>query len=165
MSGTDTSRPALGTNAIDPELLGTVFCELMETVALLCGEPIPKDDLDPDECGGIRLSIRFKGERSGYLAWFLHRQTGERIAGNVLGLDVEDTYNRLCASETLKELTRNLCGQVLEAVFGCERDYELSETDLERSTADEWQDVIDSAHGLCYRIDGEPVIVRFHAED
>jgi hypothetical protein len=149
---------------VDAELLGSVFCDLVESAALLGGEPVGRDEVDREELGGLCLSVRFSGDRRGWLAWHMGRGTCERIAGNVLGQEVDDAFSRNRARETLKDLTRDLCTQVLGAAYGDTLAIQLSETGLERSTAQDWQELL-AEGGLCFRIEGEPVVIQFREED
>jgi len=148
---------------VDPDMLGCVFCDLVETVALLGGEPVSGDDVGRDECGGLCLSVRFSGEHSGWLAWHLGRDTGELIAGNMLGQEVDDAFSRNRARETLKDLTRDLCAQVLTAVYGDASGFLLSDADVTKSLPNEWQELLSNG-GLCFRIEGEPVVLQFCEE-
>ncbi len=154
----DTAR------AVDPGLLSDVFCDLVESVALLGGEPVDCGDLEAGELGGLRLSICFRGDHRGWLAWYIGRGTGERIAGNILGQEVEDAFTRNRARETLKDLTRELCVHVLEAAWGEGCALQLGEPGIERSGPGDWEEQL-AQGGLCFRIEGEPVLLQFREED
>lgn len=72
------------------ELIGEVFCKVLETQAFMFGEPVDIEDLLTRAGEYIKTQMGFAGPLKGTLALAMPEAMCTEVAANVLGLEPDD---------------------------------------------------------------------------
>ena len=142
--------------------LSKTFCNIIEKLAFMFGEPVDKIDLPASEGQEyVRAEMAYNGPLAGSLAIMMPRDLCPEIAANVLGAERFDSTAAEHANDALKELLNVICGNILTAVAGEEPVFDLSVPSV--STADEigWDDFLKRPETVAFLIDGTPVLLCF----
>lgn len=153
-------------NRLDEEKLNEVVNAVLEVYAFMFACPIDFPDDELDKSGDIcEVSIRFSGAKSGGLALLLPLSLAGEIASTALGLDEVTESESLDAA---RELSNQICGQLVTELFGTEMDIVLDIPNAAVAGESAWQDwgergeclglLVEQAWPMLYRLTvDEPV--------
>lgn len=145
------------------ELLGGVFCEVIEQLAFMFGEPTDKRDLPEGVDACLLTSMTFSGAMNGSIEVVVPEAMCVQIAGNVLGLEPDDDRVMASAGDALKEVLNVVCGHVLTGIAGDQPVFNLSVPTTKAIDAGEWKSVLDDNQSVGLLVDDMPVLLRFAA--
>ena len=143
------------------ELIKNVFCDILERVAFLFGDPVEKCELE----GGLQkymcANIDFAGPESGHVALVVPAELCEEIAANVLGLEPDDELVQEGAGDALKELLNVTCGHLLTSLLGTTMVFDLSSPVTETLDEMAWKNMLAQPETVGVRVDESPVLLNF----
>jgi len=142
-------------------ILAEGFRDVIEKIAFMFAEPVPRDDLVPAESACLRATIRFDGpERSGTVSIAAPMGLCIEVAANVLGLDAGERVGVGEASDALRELVNVLCGRFLTDLAGDEPVFNLSIPEVLQLDQTSWDELVKSGEALTFVVDDTaPMIV------
>ena len=146
------------------ELLSEVFCDVIEKLAFMFGEPVEIGDFEPCEAGYLKASLTFSGHMSGELDIYSSMDMALDLAANVLGADPDDDDVQEQVTDSLKELLNVTCGNLLVAIAGEEPVFEVSAPDAGSLSENEWKELIKSEELIGILVDECPVILRLKVD-
>jgi len=113
-------------NPNDQETISNIFCEVLETIAFMFGEPIEKDELEsiPEDC--LVSEMKYSGDKTGTLTMIVQTEMCLEISASVLGKDFNEALQMVKATDSVKELLNITCGRLLTEFFGEEPVFDLS---------------------------------------
>ncbi len=101
------------------KVLCNVAVEMLEGLAFLFALPVEKmEDSEADSL--LTAKISFSGAFSGTLVALVSRQMLPELAGNMLGIEMDEDVSIEEQHDALKELLNVICGNLLPAVGGKE---------------------------------------------
>ena len=142
------------------ETVTTVFCDVLENLAFMFGDEVPREEIPPVTGEYVRAQMTFDGAFVGALLLAVPTTMCPEIAANVLGLDPDDEMVATVGEDALKELLNVICGRVLTEVAGEEPVFDLSVPEVETLTDDAWQALLASPDTIALMVDEEPVLLR-----
>jgi hypothetical protein len=146
------------------EIIKEVFCDVLEKLAFMFGEPIPKEEIIQTDSRFVKAWMTFSGQFSGTLSIAVPEEMCTEIAANVLGMEAGEKVVQDSALDSLMEVLNVFCGHFLTAAVGPEPVFKLSVPDnkiLSREEADAFMDDPDS---LSFLIDERPALVLLSLE-
>ncbi len=142
------------------ELAIRVFCEVLERLAFMFGEPAPKEELLQNPAEGMKVSMAFAGPMKGTLTLAVPSSMCSEIAANVLGIEPDDDLAQKQSLDALKEVLNITCGQMLTALAGTTPIFNMSlPTSLEVDTQG-WLAFLNEPGTLGFVVDDAPVLLR-----
>jgi CheY-specific phosphatase CheX len=147
------------------EILQSVFCDVLERIAFMFGEPVDKSELPKYHDEYSRVSMNFSGQLKGSLSIAIPDKMSKEMAANVMGLDTDEDISKDVANDTLKEILNVTCGQFLTAYAGEEPVFELSIPEIFSLLPKGWTDLIKKDETICLIVDDYPVIIELLIED
>lgn len=144
--------------------LNEVVNSVLEVYAFMYACPFDYPDDEVDQTGeSCEVTIRFSGARSGELELLLPLSLAGEIANTALGTDVATESESLDAA---RELSNQVCGQLITELFGTEMDIVLeipNATVADESTFQVWGE-----RGECLGLLVEqawPLLFRFKVQE
>lgn len=101
------------------EALHKVAEDVLEKLAFIFSFPEEERE-DPDPEGVVGVGVTFSGPFNGILFMRIAKDILPELAGNMLGIDEDETTGEL-QHDALKELLNVVCGNLLPALAGKER--------------------------------------------
>ena len=145
--------------------MSEVFCDVLEKLAFMFGEPTPKEDLPETAAKYIDVGMTFSGPMEGALALAVPEEMCKEIAANVLGMELEDELVRNQAIDALKEVLNVTCGHVLTSIAGDEPVFDLSVPVAREIEAVAWEEFLGDSETLAFIVDDCPAALRFSMEE
>jgi chemotaxis protein CheY-P-specific phosphatase CheC len=146
------------------EKAGEVFCEILEKMAFMFGDPAEADDLPPSSGNYHRTFMTFKGAMSGSLAMAVPVEMCAEVAANVLGVELDSELAEEQSCDALKELLNVTCGNILTAIAGDEPLFDLQPPDIEAIENTAWQAMLKNPNTLAFIVDENPVLLNLTFE-
>jgi chemotaxis protein CheY-P-specific phosphatase CheC len=143
------------------QLVAQVFCEVMEKLAFMFGEPADKQRSVPPESTYIQTTMTYTGPVSGMLALTVPASLCPHIAANVLGVDPEDDRAVGGSLDALKEVLNVTCGHVLTAIAGETPVFDLSVPQTATLGAGGWTDLLERPDTVALTVDDSVVLLEF----
>ena len=153
------------TKSAHSDLVGEVFCEVIEKLAFMFGEPVGRDAIDRDVPRCLKTSMTFCGAKHGSFQAVVPIPMCAQIAGNVLGIDAEDERVITSAADAIKEMLNVACGHVLTSLAGDEPVFNLSvpvTTELDNRA---WIDLLEADNTVTLIVDDMPVLLRLEIRE
>jgi len=145
-------------------MLGEVFCDVLEKLAFMFGEPVSREELPEPGPENVRAAMTFSGNMSGSLALAVPADMCVEIAANVLGMDPDDEIVASRGIDALKEVLNVVCGQVLTAIAGEEPIFDLSVPSVETLDPDGWNNLLNESTTAPFLVDDRPVLLQLSLE-
>ncbi|HUW81808.1 MAG TPA: chemotaxis protein CheX [Phycisphaerae bacterium] len=143
------------------QLVAQVFCEVMEKLAFMFGEPADKQRSAPPESAYIQTKMTYTGQTSGMLALTVPASLCPQIAANVLGIDPDDDRAVASSLDALKEVLNVTCGHVLTALAGETPVFDLSVPGTSTLDAGQWTDLLERPDTVALSVDDNVVLLQF----
>ncbi len=143
------------------ETIKNVFCDILERVAFLFGDPVEKCELEGGLQKYVCANIDFAGPESGHVALAVPAELCHEIAANVLGLEPDDELVQEGADDALKELLNVTCGHLLTNLLGTTMVFDLSSPKMETLDEMAWKQMLDEPETVGVRVDESPVLLNF----
>ena len=107
------------------EQLEEVFISVLEKLAFMFAEAVPKDEMPTR--GGCSAPNRnsFSGHASGQISMMVRRDICDELVSNILGVDPGEDGGA-DSEDALGELLNVVCGQLLTTIAGNEPVFDLS---------------------------------------
>jgi len=147
------------------ELLSRAFCDVIEKLAFMFGEPTPKEDLPRTATDYIEVKMTFSGPTRGSLALIVPTEMCEEIAANVLGMEPDDELVIKQAIDALKEVLNVTCGHVLTSVAGEKPVFDLTVPVATEIDAAAWEQFLNDPETLSFIVDDNPAALKFLMEE
>lgn len=144
---------------------GEVFCEVIESLAFMFGEPSRKEDLPPAGSSYVQATMTFAGPFKGSLALVVPEEVAPEIAANILGVEVDDEMAREQAEDTLKEVLNVTCGHILTALAGEEPVFNLSVPEIAVTETAAWQAFLNNPDTAVFMVDDSPMLLLLSIDD
>jgi len=143
------------------ELLSNVFCDALEKLAFMFGEPAERDDLSPTGNKYLTAGMTFTGDMSGEISITVVEEMCFEIAANILGINSDDEQALNLAIDSLKEVLNVTCGQVLTAIAGEKALINLSIPQVSELDASGWTETLNKTETIGFLLDDYPVLLSF----
>ena len=143
------------------QLVAEVFCEVMEKLAFMFGEPAGKEKSVPTEQAYIQTRMTYTGETSGMLALTVPASLCPQIAANVLGIDPDDERAAAASLDALKEVLNVTCGHVLTAMAGETPVFDLSVPRTSTLDLNQWTDLLARPDTVALSVEDSVVLLEF----
>ena len=143
------------------QLIAEVFCEVMEKLAFMFGEPVGKQEATSSEAEYVQTKMTYSGQSTGMLALTVPASMCPQIAANVLGMDSHDDEAMASSVDALKEVLNVTCGHVLTALAGETPVFDLSVPQTSALDASQWTDLLERPDTLALSVDDNPVLLQF----
>ncbi|MBI5118466.1 chemotaxis protein CheX [Candidatus Poribacteria bacterium] len=147
------------------DIVSEVFCDVLEKLAYMFGESIPKEDFPGTGADYVQAAMTFSGPMTGKLTLAVPRAMSVEVAANVLGMEPGDELVETRSSDAIKEMLNVICGHVLTAVAGEEPVFELSAPTLEALDEANRVRMLNEEDTACFLVDDHPVLLRFSWEE
>ncbi len=142
------------------EILLDVVCEVLEKIAFMFAEPLPKEELMFDDKGLIKASMNFSGELSGSISIIIPDDMSLELASNIMGVEPDDESIKDQALDSLKEVLNVICGQFLTSFGGDEPIFDLTIPEISSSDNKNVDEMIQSPNSLGFLVDEHSVLVQ-----
>jgi CheY-specific phosphatase CheX len=136
------------------DILTEVFCEVLEEVAFMFGEPSSKDELLTNAAKRLHATMTFAGSTYGTLGVAMPAEMCTDLAANILGMDKEDDIPATEAEDALKELLNITCGQFLTAMFGEESVFDFSIPQVTEIDQADWSALMQKPETVGFMVEG-----------
>ena len=143
------------------ELLSNVFCDALEKLAFMFGEPAGGDELSPTGNKYLTAGMTFTGDMSGEISITVAEEMCMEIAANILGINTGDEQAMNLAIDSLKEVLNVTCGQVLTAIAGEKALINLSIPQVSELDASGWTEMMNKTETIGFLVDDYPVLLSF----
>jgi len=143
------------------QVVETVFCDMLERLAFLFGDPIEKHAIDCRAGGYVRADIDFSGPEEGHACLAVPTDLCREIAANVLGCDDDETLDTEGASDALKELLNVTCGHILTTLRGTGVVFDLSSPDTSMMDDEQWRELLGQPETVGLNVESNPVLLNF----
>ncbi|HUX06024.1 MAG TPA: chemotaxis protein CheX [Acidobacteriota bacterium] len=143
------------------EKIDEIFCDVIEKMAFMFGEPVTGDELPPSGPHFYSTEMSFHGAREGSLIIAVPAAMCAEIAANVLGVDIDSELAESRSCDALKELLNVTCGNILTALAGEEPVFDLHPPTLSEMDEDGWNKFLADGDTLAYNVDENPVLLKF----
>lgn len=143
------------------ELLSSVFCDAMEKLAFMFGEPAEGDELFPTGKNYLTAGMTFTGDMSGEISITVAEEMCMEIAANILGINADEEQAMNLAIDALKEVLNVTCGQVLTAIAGEKALINLSIPQVSELDASGWTETMNNTESIGFLVDDYPVLLSF----
>ena len=149
---------------LDGEKLNEVINAVLEVFAFMFASPLEQLDDEVDRSGdACEVSIRFSGAKSGGLDLLLPLSLAGEIANTALGLDEALEAESLDAA---RELSNQICGQLVTELFGTELDVVLDIPGAYIAAESVWQEWCDRGEFLGLLVEQAwPMLFRFYIQE
>lgn len=147
------------------ELIGGVFCEVLEQLAFMFGEPADKDDLPSAGCQYVQAKMTFAGQRTGSVSLAVPDEMCLELAANILGTEPGQGLDAQQATDALKEVLNVVCGHFLTALAGEEPVVNLSVPSTSQLDTVGWTALRDDPETIPFLVDDSPVLLRLSWEE
>jgi chemotaxis protein CheY-P-specific phosphatase CheC len=142
------------------EKAGEVFCEILEKMAFMFGDPVAADDLPASSGKYHRTFMMFRGAMSGSMAMAVPVEMCAEVAANVLGVELDSELAEEQSCDALKELLNVACGNILTAIAGDEPVFDLQPPDIETIESAAWHAMLNDPNTLVFNVDENPVLLN-----
>lgn len=146
------------------EVLGRVFCSVLERMAFMFGEAAEAGDLPDTVADPVKASISFEGPIRGTLLLAIPREMCSEVAANSLGMDAGDPEAVSRGEDAFKELINVLCGNVLTEVAGDEVIFDLSIPEMKATSESDWKALQEDENTALFLVDDYPALVQFNIQ-
>jgi len=143
------------------ELLSSVFCDALEKLAFMFGEPAGRDELSPTGKKYLTAGMTFSGGISGKISITVAEEMCMEIAANILGINADEEQAMNLAIDSLKEVLNVTCGQVLTAIAGEKALIDLSIPQVSELDASGWMETMNKTETIGFLVDDYPVLLSF----
>lgn len=143
------------------EIVNRVFCDIIEQLAFMFGEPVDADELEAPAPKNILVRMEFKGASAGTLALAVPAHMCLELAANVLGLDSDDPDVMSKAIDALKELLNVSCGNLLTALAGEKPLFDLTVPTAAKLDGDGWNELLKAQDTMTFVVDDYSVLLQF----
>ena len=143
------------------QLIAQVFCEVMEKLAFMFGEPVDKQETASPEAEYVQTKMTYTGQTSGMLTLTVPASMCPHIAANVLGTDPHDDEAMARSLDALKEVLNVTCGHVLTALAGEMPVFDLSVPQTSSLDASQWTGLLERPDTVALSVDDNPVLLQF----
>lgn len=140
-------------------VVGTVFCDVIERLAFMFGEPCDKDDL-PGGQAHASTTMTFSGPWQGTLELVVPTSLCAQIASNVLGTEPEDEESTRFQEDAVKEVLNVTCGNILTELAGPDPVFDLSVPTFTALDQESWELFRDDPESVGLLVEDEPVLIR-----
>lgn len=137
-----------------------VFCEVLEKLAFVFGEPAGRDELPAPEGDLFEARMSYAGPTKGALRLAVSEGLFREIAANLLGIDEEADEARELAIDALKEVLNVVCGHVLTTVAGDDALFELRPPEAAAMDTGAWQQLARDEATLAFVVEDSPVLLH-----
>lgn len=141
-------------------IVENVFCEVIEQIAFMFGEPEDKFEIAAGGTAMARASMSFQGPCAGRLELAVPMTMRLAIASNVLGIDMEDDSVDKFADDAVKEVLNVACGNILTELAGTDPVFDLSVPTISPLNPSEWETFRDDPLTVGLLVEDDPVLVR-----
>ena len=142
------------------EQIDTVFISVLEKLAFMFAEAVPKEEVPTDIDTLIQTDIRFTGHASGHISLIVRRDICGELVSNILGSDPDETEGAE-SEDALGELLNVVCGQLLTTISGDQPVFDLSAPATSRPDIQKWQAFLKDSGTRSYVIDETPILLNF----
>ncbi len=104
--------------------LTKTFSEVLANLAFMFTDDEPAEPCPDDRW--LETTIAYHGPESGSLRFWCTRSFATSLAANLLGVDPQDETARDQEDDAVKELMNIVCGQLVTAMYGATRVFELT---------------------------------------
>ncbi len=143
------------------EIVQDVFCDVLEQLAFMFGEPVDKEELVKNNTKHVQAHMSFSGDQSGEIFVTVPSDMCPELAANVLGVEPDDERVFDLANDALKEILNITCGQLLTTVIGVEPVFDLSVPDINNINPRKWSKLLEEPESLGFLVDDYPVLLNF----
>jgi CheY-specific phosphatase CheX len=143
------------------ELLSKVFCDALEKLAFMFGEPAEMDELSPTGNKYLTAGMTFTGDMSGEISITVSEEMCIEIAANILGVNPDDKQAMNLGIDSFKEVLNVTCGQALTAIAGEKVLFNLSIPQVSELDASGWTEMMNKAETIGFLVDDYPVLLSF----
>lgn len=142
------------------EVLGTVFCDVVEKMAFMFSDEFEEGASPAGVRDAIRAFMEFRGPIEGTIALAVAKDLCPEIAANSLGLEPDDEDAISKSDDALKELLNVICGNFLTRVSGDEPIFDLTVPQVEDLDPEQW-DALAQREGTCsFLVEDYPALIR-----
>lgn len=141
-----------------------VFCEVLESLAFLFGDPVAREELPPVDGPLIEASIGYLGPTRGRLTLLAPQSLASVLAANVLGVDEDDASAVEQGRDALGEIMNVTIGRLLTTMAGSAPVFDLTPPSVSDSTTQRWQELIAAEDCVAIMIEDKPVLLKLTAE-
>ena len=143
-----------------PEIMDTTFCEVVEKVAFMFGDPVPLGDLDYPGAPLVHAAMSFDGPIQGSLALTVPLEMGTELAANALGSDPDESLSEEQAIDAINELLNVTCGQMVTALAGEKPAFDLTAPHAALVAGDLWEGFCHAPNTQGYSVEEYPVLLQ-----
>ncbi len=144
----------------DKEMLEQIVCDALEDLAFLLAEPVGKDDLPGWPVPAYRVAVEVKGAAEGEILMVVGRGSVQEMAGNMMGVDGAEMEGREAyVEDAAKEMLNTICGHLLPAIVGKEKELERTVPALDQAGAEAWERMLAYPDIMCFDVEGSPLLV------
>lgn len=147
------------------EILENILISVVEEFAFMFAEPLSPEEPAPAPVACLVVSVSFSGEHKGAVTIATDTAFPEILRENVLGVGNDSEASADIAQDALRELANVLTGQLVTALYGKARQYDLSVPDLREGDSSTWQQLTESPGTEEFRIDQESLLLLRFCED
>lgn len=145
------------------ESIQEVFCEVLESLAFMFGDPADKEGLATDE-PVLEATVEFRGPSQGGLTILTPHSVAGEVAANLLGVDPDDESAAEQAHDALGELMNVTLGRLLTTLAGAGPVFDLSPPKVSDADGEKWNQFMEAPQTVAFLIDDRPVLLRFSSE-
>lgn len=142
------------------EQIDAVFVSVLEKLAFMFAEVVPKEEIPADVDALLQADISFEGHASGQLSLMVGKDICDELASNILGTDPGDVSDD-DSLDAMGELLNTICGQLLTTIIGDKPVFNLSSPEASRAVCGEWQALLNDSATRSFLIDESPVLLKF----
>ncbi|MCE5229371.1 chemotaxis protein CheX [bacterium] len=142
------------------EALSDTFCRVIEQLAFMFAEPA-EPDVVPQPAGPcVAVAMEFSGVFGGSLRLAVPAAICAELAGNMLGMDLDDGEAAARGTDSLKELLNITCGNILTEIAGTEAVFTLTIPAAEPLEPGKWDEFRRREGALAFLIDDNPALLE-----
>ena len=136
-----------------------VFCDVLERMAFMFGEPVDADELP--QCSGTfyLTKMTFSGAFAGELSLAVPVEMCMEIAANVLGVDLDADFAQQESCDALKEVLNVTCGNLLTAIAGDEPVFDLEPPQVSELDEPGWLSLLAEPNAMAFDVDDNPALL------
>ena len=146
------------------DTLTEVFCDVVEKLAFMFGEPADTADLDIQGQQCLLAAMNFSGELTGSMALALPQAMCDEIAANVMGLEPDDLADEHRA-DAVKEALNVTCGNVLTALAGEKPIFDLTIPQVAAIDPAAWAKLAADEEVVGVEVDDYAVLLKISLKD
>ena len=139
--------------AYEKKIINDAFCNVMETMAFMFGDPVTKEEIKdyPSDC--IQAVMSFYGHKSGLMTVIVPTEMCVEISANTLGKDYNEALKIVRATDAVKELLNITCGKILTDLYGTEPVFNLTPPEVNFPDESIWEDIKKDSDSLFFLVD------------